>query len=335
MKNMETIVYKLPQIKDKIKDTSINIIYDDVKPSKLIKYGFNQTADDLNVIELMSDSHYRAGLNFDLERNDSKNVPSTLTHAEFWEILVSFELLSSNQSILSSHPEIIDDVIKLYGDTIKSLTKVTVNKSKKNINLVIYKYSDVELDESISTQLILKDLPELFASQTTGSNMVLQLFSLQTKPTIDLVYYIASNYEFVYLFRPNITSNLSNGCYLVCTNLLKTVKFPDINDKGYVTNLLDNSIKILPSFTTCIQCINSELIPEKIITYNKIKSYLDSKVYEGLTYQEMISSQDENLAKWTEKYIKHYKDVPKYLSEGLDKTSKKCDYAEKLNNFFN
>ena len=332
MKTMKTIVYKLPQIKTK--DTAIDVVYDEVKPSKLIKYGFNQTADDLNIIELTSDPHYRAGLNFDLDRSASRKFTMAQTHAEFWEVFLSFDLLSSNQSIQTSHPDIVEDVIKIYGDKIKSLTKITVNKSKKNNNLVIYKYSDIELDESISVQLILKDLPELLGSQTTGSNMVIQLFSLQTKPTIDLIYYITSNYQSVYLFKPNITSNLSSSCYLVCTNLLKNVNFPKVNDKGYVTNILDKSVKIPVSFTTCIQCYNSEIIPQKIITYNKIKSYLDSKVYEGLTYQEMISSQDENFSIWTEKYIEHYKDVPKYLSEGLDRTNKKCDYLEKLNNLF-
>jgi hypothetical protein len=164
--------------------------------------------------------------------------------------------------------------------------------------------------------------------------MVLQLFSLQTKPTIDMIYNITSHYESVYLFRPNITPNLSNSCYLICTNLLKTVIFPKISEKGYVISLFDSSIKILPGFTTCIQCYNSEIIPQKIITYNKIKAYLDTKVYEGVTYQEMIAAQDENLAKWTDKYVKHCKDAPKYLSEGLNLTDNKCNYLEKLNSLF-
>ena len=334
---METVVYKFPSIKKQLAEKSIDVVYDYEKPAKLIKYGFNHAADELNIVELTSDSHYRAGLNYDFETINNKDFFPTLTHAEFWEILLSFELLSSDQTIKTSHPEILEDIIERYGKLVKKLTKVTINKSKKNNNLVIYKYSDVEIDESVSAQLILKDLSDIVLAQSTGSNMAIQLASLHTEVMIDLVYYLSTQYEMLYLFRPNITSNLSCSSYLICTNLLKVINLPEIEQSSdkFVIKLLDRSVKIPPEFTTCIQCFNSEIIPQKIVTFNKIKTYLDSKVYEGATYQEMIVRQNENIKEWIDKYINNIKDIPKSLSKGLDRTSQKCDYIGKLNSLFN
>src|SRR5579872_1438748 len=202
---METIIFQIPQSKHKLK--SVNITYDSIKPSKLIKYGFNHEVNNLNLVELTSDPHYTAGLNFDLEK---KPVYSnfSLTHAEFWEIFVTFDLMTNDQSIKTSHPDIVEDLIKTYGELVKKVTKVTVNKGKKS-NLIIHKYSDVELEEVAALQLILSDIPDMLASQSKGSTMVMQLFSLQTNPMIELIYYLFTHYETVYIFRPNVTSNLN------------------------------------------------------------------------------------------------------------------------------
>lgn len=326
---METIIFQIPQSKHKLKE--ITITYDSIKPSKLIKYGFNHEVDNLNLVELTLDSHYTAGLNFNFERKPV--YPDfSLTHAEFWEILVTFDLMAPNQSIRTSHPDVIEDLIKTYGELVTKLTKVTVNKSKKS-NLVLHKYSDVELEEVTALQLILSDLPDILSSQSKGSTMVMQLFSLQTNPMVEFVYYLSTHYETVYLFRPNVTSNLSCGSYLICTNLLDTISLPkvEIPQDMYVSSL---SLQISPEFTTCIQCFNSEIIPQKIVTYNKIKAYLDSKVYEGATYQEMVMAQDENVSKWNVKYVDKLKDLPKTLTSGLERTQKKCDFTSKLESLF-
>lgn len=343
---MEYIVYKFPPIKGYSKEKLFEIAYDTTKAPKLIKYGFNQIADSLDLLSLTTDDHYRAGLNFDFERSDAKGVKNIgsksfdktfdMTFAEFWEIFITFDLLSTEQSIQTSHPDIITNLINAYNKLVKK-TKSSVSNSKKNNTLVIYKFSDVELDENVLVQLLLSKLSELMQYQIKGSSMILQLYSLQTEIMIEIIHFLVLSYTDVYLYRPNITSNLSNNCYIICTNLNQIIDLPKMKftDDTNIVKLFSNSIKTDQQITTIIQCYNSETVPENIIIYNKIKKYLDSKVYEGLTYQEMIDKQNENTDKWISKYVTNIDKLSKLLTEALNKTSDKCNYVDKLNNLFN
>lgn len=339
------IIYKFPAIKESIKTDLLNIEYYKNKPSKLIKYGFNHIEDDLDLISLTTNDHYKSGLNFDFTRNDKKSIKNVgidtfgklfnTTYAEFWEIITVFNILKTNNNVYTSHADILNDILDNYGKMANKLNKITINNSK-TYDVILYKFSEPDVHENVSVHLLLTELSNFMNTQNKGGSMILQLFSLQTDIIVNIMYFIASYYENVYLFRPDIVSNLSTSCYLVCSSLKQTVKLNNVKIPSdmFVHKLFKRPINIQSDFTTIIQCFNSEIVPQKINTFYEIKKYLDSKVYEGVTYTEMLQHQDKNTDIWIKKYVTDITKLSELLSKNLEQTSKKCDYVTKLNDLF-
>ena len=71
-------------------------------------------------------------------------------------------------------------------------------------------------------------------------------------------------------------------------------------------------------------------MPQKYEIYYRIKQYLETKVYEGATYQEMISHQNDNTTKWLETFT-NLPDLKLILTKILETTTNKCNYQAKLN----
>jgi len=104
-----------------------------------------------------------------------------------------------------------------------------------------------------------------------------------------------------------------------------SVDFPKTPPDSFVHHIIKEEV---PSgLTTIIQCFNSEIIPLRIETYFKIKTYLDGKVYEGATYQEMKESQDKNSNEWCDKFSKINQDqMEKILESSIKKTDSNCNH---------
>ncbi len=306
---MNPIIFMVPAI-DLIQIDDSNLIYDFQPSPKLIKYGFNNINEQLDIMSLTSNPYYRVGLNFDFERNDDQSITKIgskffnydkfdKTYAELWEIISNFKLLDNNKSISTSHTETITNIAINYQKLRANNKKYDIVdiESDKKVDLVIDKISDVDIDENAVVQYILLKLHKYLEKQSIGSSMVLEMFGTQTQVTIELIYYLSSLYTQAYIIRPIISSDFSDEKYLVLINLREKNIFPKIisSDDTYIVSL--NVPKIPISLTSIVQCINSYIMPKKYNRYKIIKNYLDTKVYEGATYQDMINTQNKNTQK--------------------------------------
>lgn len=351
---MEPIIYTLPKIDKSIEISELNIYFDDQASPKLMKFGFNNINEQLDLIKLTSIPYYKTGLDFDFDREDENGIyfkasaqlktdEFDLEFAEFWEILNIFGLLNNNQNIYTTHPKTIKNIISVYQNytnskiiynVIEKETKKSAKTTKTTANLTINKYSNIDIDENAAIQFIINDLPDLFNIQNENSNMILQLFNMQTKTTAEIINYLTSLYNEAYLMKPTVTSDLSDNKYLILLGLKKTQNFtiPLHPENIYLASL---GIKqISNDLVTIIQCMNSDIIPKKYKKYNKIKKYLDTKVYEGATYQEMLNTQNENAKKWLETFL-NFDKMKSLLDQTIQKSKDKCSTYAQLVNLLN
>lgn len=319
---------------------------DSVPSPKLIKYGFNSIGNQLNMVAITVVPQYRAGLEIDFNRTDNKSFGNLVakmfkiksvnqTFAEFWEIFTLFNLLTTPQRIysLTEIPELAD-IIDAYSKLTQSKTpKSIITKDKPTV--FCYKYSDVDIDENAAVHFITINLPTLLKSQTPGSSLILQLYSIQTQISIDIINLLSLLYVESYIVKPSAVSDLSDCKYLVLINLIKPVDFKiptNINaSEMYVSGLgLDN----LPdNNSSIIQCFNSIIIPKKYKRYSIIKSYLDTKVYEGATYQELIAKQDANCQTWLTTFS-DIPNIPQITADAIKISDTSCvKYSELVNVF--
>lgn len=340
---MDTTIYSFGKPDKPIESTELNFEFDDNPAPKLIKYGFNNITEELDLTDLMTNPHYKAGLSFDFERKDDLSFTTLVetdfniknfnqTFAEFWEILTMFNLLNNDQNILTSNKKEVQNIIDLYKKMSKDKNKLVIAKDNDNkISLIIQKYSNINIDENAAIQFIINDLPLLLQSQTTNGNMILQLFNTQTQAMAEIIYYLTNFYNEAYLIKPTVIPDLSNSKYLVLIGLNDNPKFiiPKHPKNVYLHSI---GLKTLPNnFTTVIQCFNSDIMPRKYRKYHQIKSYLDTKVYEGATYQDFIIKQNENSKKWLE-IFKDLSGISKVTDDTIQKSSKRCSVYNKLAN---
>lgn len=339
---MEPIIYKLPRPTEALQLLNDNIFYDTYPSPKLIKYGFNYLSDQLNMVELTSTPYYKTGLEIDFDRVDKDSISSqaakifttnkfSRTFAEFWEILTIFGLLEGNQNIYSNTPDVVNDIISSYQSIRKSKNSLTTSKGKST--LVLYKYADTDIDENAATEIIVNELPKLVSNQTKGASMILQLFGLQTQITAEIMYYLASLYEEAYIVKPVATSDLSNNRYIVLIKLRNQINItlPSKMGDQYLVSIGANPPQ---DFETPIQCMNSITVPNKYKKYYAIKAYLNTKIYEGPLYQEMIKNQNSQAGKWIAEFT-NFGSLPAILASILERTDKTCTKYSELMKFFN
>lgn len=346
------IVYKFPDKPNKpIK--LIDIIFDDEPAPKLLKYGFNQMIEKLDLASIISNPHYKAGLNYNFDRHDILSIQTKckkifgldkdINDAElklfctYWEILNIFSLLDKNPSILTNQIDIFKNIETTHKKIFKSKLKISYDKfdSKDTSDLIFRSYSKIDIDENAWIHLVLNELPTLLQHQTKGANMVIQLFEMQTDVTVELIYYLGTLYQEMYIMKPLVVSNLSNEKYLVLINLIADVskqKFPKISPDIYVSQLdIDNSVP--ETVINIVQCINSELVPVKLQTYNEIKKYLGTNVFEGITYDEMILDQNMYTDVWIDIFT-NKKNMEEILDKNIKLTVTKCDHVTEWKNLF-
>lgn len=346
---MEPLVYAMPKYDQTIKPSELVIRFDDHASPKLIKYGFNNIGNQLDMVMLTSNPSYKVGLEFDFEQTDKYSIVDQAqqnfgiknfdqTFGELWEIFTLFGLLDSDQTIFSpQNGSTIANIVNSYQKITNDKYKIRVvdnNDKMTNITTIVYKYSDIDIDENAAVQFIINKLPELLAIQSEGSNMILQLFNMQTQITSEIIYLLNNLYTGAYLIKPSIVSDLFDTKYIVLMGLKSkfTLVVPEHSNDVYLSSLGFDNLPV--NFDTTIKCMNSDIIPKKFKHYNIIKSYLDTKVYEGATYQKMIELQKMNTKKWLETFsnIKNLKNI---LDNSLNKTNTKCSTYTQLINIFN
>lgn len=340
---MEPLIYKLPISSKLIKFDDLKICYDNNPSPKMIKYGFNHINDDLDMIKLTSDVHYKAGLEFDLDNINNKIIQDSTPEyklinlksgfMELWEIIMLFDLFNKNQSIYTNDTKTMNNIINTYKTLFQTNYEYNVtNKIANKMTLVIFRFSDIDISEDSIVHFIITNVNNLMSVQNKGSDMILQLFGMQTQITTELIYYLSSLYNGAYIIKPMIISELYDCKYIFLTDLKQEimVSFPKELDRNYIFSLgLSNDASIYKT-ENIIQCINSYCIPKKYLRYHYIKKYLDIKVFEGSRYQEMVNDQEKNLKEWLITYT-NLKKCSLLLNKVLDKTNEDCSIYNQIN----
>lgn len=164
-------------------------------------------------------------------------------------------------------------------------------------DITIKKYSDINIGENAIIELIWNDLKEILKEE----NVAIQLYNIETKISAELIYYLSTLYYESYLYKPIISSILSDSKYLVLINS-KRIKIPLFpKNNKYLTSL---SLIVPENIIINIQQINSKLMAEKYNKYLEIKEYLDTQIYEGATYHEFIEKQKQNIKEWIKLFKK-------------------------------
>lgn len=340
---MEPIIYVLP-VSNQIKLDKGKFHYENNPSPKLLKYGFNNMTEQLDLESITIVPQYQAALGFGFEKkNENMMISSNMseffkisdvdvTFVEFWEILILFGFLTRDQNIYTSHPKTIEDVTKTFQSTSGSKYNYQIN-GKNTTSLVVFKYGDsnVEVDENAGIQLLSNNLEKLLTIQDKGASMILQLFGLQTQISAEIVYYLSSLYNEAYLIKPLVISELSNSRYIVLKDLKELItSIPKFNSSSdtYLTSI---GLKPIPiGIDNIIQCMNSFIMPIRQNKYYQIKKYMNTKVYEGGTYHEMIHVQNQNINNWT-KFFSNFDNMNKIFDQSLKKSMSKCtDYQQLL-----
>jgi len=320
---MEPIIYPLP----KISIDNYQYVFDIHPCPKLIKFGFNNINYKFDLVELTANQHYKNGLNFNFDSNDSFGIVTKAKNifnmeideifAEFWELILLFQLFKNNQNIITSHEREMKNIISLYSKLLNTSNKYSIVKA--SASLIIYKFSIVDVDENSYVKLLMKHR-NIFDLIDKGGNMIIQIFNIQTAVMAEIVGLLSSYFRESYIVKPQISSDLSDSKYIV---LLDCQKKPNIEEPKSNEYIISLGINLTEDFVNIIQCLNSTIIPLKYIKYQEIKKYLDSKIYTGATYQEFIDKQNKYAEKWIQNYS-NLGNIPDLFKEQVDKYNKSC-----------
>lgn len=337
---MKSVVYALPRI-EPIDLAMVKPLFTSQAPPRLIKYGFNNIGNQLDLLALTSNPFYKSGLQFDLTRTDPSSFSNqvskqfhidnakliTPAFTELWEIMALFDLFKTLTTSVtySQHAAV---TLNLIANTYLAMTKAkgksthTITDSNKGgSQLAVCWYANIDIEEGARVLKLGLELASALEQLATGGSLIIQLFNLHTQPTAEIITLLASCFDNAFIVRPSTVSDLSSCKYLVLQGLIAPVQgLPALATSDLYLQSLGLTVPL--PISTSIQCINSFLVPYAYSRYNIIKAYLDLKVYEGATYQEFIQAQNANTIDWLTTFAD-----PAAASQTLDAHIKATDEA--------
>ena len=258
---------------------------------KLLKYSHSTLDPSSQYIEMTSIPQYVAGLELN-PKAFIKQIEDTLSvkgidreFLELFEILTVFKLgaINSNEA------------------TITKLNKLFKTKTS---NTYLYRYAQTDLDEAVSLTHLITELPKIFKEAKPKANIILQIMGTQSQPSAELIYYLASLCEDLYIYKPQVVSAIFDMKYLILIDIKSLPKLDKA--KEYVQAL---SLDVPKEIDNTIQCMNAVLMSKKIERYLIIQNYLKTQIYEGTYHQQLLDIQKENADKWIDTFAKPKEDL--------------------------
>lgn len=259
-----------------------------------------------------------------------------------WVLFEYLEIFHNNYSENNHHIKDIECFSKNNSEIIYSLKKVFKNQSlniKQNkvnniltdiskndtmndqakIDLFIFDVSNVNILETEinETEIFLLYLPKILLKLKQGGNIVISLEDSYSVVIHDILFYLNSIFEKVYISRPNIMITGDNHRYIICKKMERKIELTEINNLlrffYYQIVLLNNknalntSIRIfeqdIPMFFKCkideINCIYGQ----QILEYTMM--VVNNKQHELYSYYKV---RNEKIDSWI-KIHKHYLNI--------------------------
>lgn len=343
---MDSLIYQLPTTQDTIAPEKIIASVDYAPSPRLLKYGYNHSLSKINMREIYDNPHHYVGLSVDYQSKESDNI-NTVAKKIFgkinvteelcclWEIVVLLEIFNNVETILTNRKETMEIIAQIYSKLKnKKIEVFDFNETiKDDVQLVIYLIDDV--DESVSISMLLNALPKLLSVQQKGAQMIFPLANCQTQLCVELLYYLTSIYNTAYLTKLMVSNTLSASRFVVLQDKKDSnKKIPEFNypKKDYHLITLGLSHFVTDNFVNTIQCCNSAIDFNILRALYEIKKYISEKVFEGASYQVMLTGQREMAKKWLEIVIDGPSDKTKeYRNKIVEKCMQPCNYTEQLN----
>lgn len=338
---MDLIIYDLSIQMDN--PVELDVLTDTNPNPKLIKFGHNSIGGKLDMMFIVSNTHYKDGLQYDFTNTTPDSITTIgnktfgittfdQTFAEMWEIFTLFNLFEKNKTVYSpEHTSTLQQLVDCY-KVFNSKTKIEIKNN--NPSTIFYKYSEIDLDENTALRFIMKNVPELMKNQEVGSALIVQIFDIQTSVSLQILYLLSIMYQEAYIMKPTIVPDISASKYLILINKKNKniLKFPTIDDNLYISSF--GTFPIPEQYENIVQCFNSEILPKRYKQYIKIKNYLESKVYDGAIYQDLLNEQNKNSVKWIDTFGKT-ENLSELLTSALKKSSDNCHSYSNLVDIFN
>lgn len=328
---MEPRIYILPKITDNNEKTNVIVSFDNYPSPGLLKLGYNDIDEGIDLFGITSNSDYKIFNNIDINKKTIGEFgffPSITTEkAELLEIINIFNLIQSDQDIYTSEYDDLEDILKTKKKDNKIIKKID---SKTEVSLVIHKISSISIDENGVCLILVEILDSLIKSQKIGANMVLQLFDMKTLITVEILNYINSMYEECFVVNCCSSDIFENSRYLVCLGLKKKILLGDITipNNMYISSIGFNDIS--NEFMEIIKFINIENILIKTNIFQKMEKYGDIKNENQDEYNNIIINQTNNIKKWINLFSKE--NSKELLDECLKKSTEKISKSKKIIN---
>lgn len=307
---------------------NLNPVYDTNPAPALIKYGFNFLATNYAVPEVTQDPNHLTALRYDLTNHDTDNfahaiVTKAALTAKFmpkltfqvltlWEIFWLFQLwqqkaISAADTSASTDIATVYEIYhKIYPDaSSKPEISTKVKSSSASIHLIMPS-PKVDIDENAYVLFLIEALTTIVELAASDSALILQVFGIQTAITVEILAVIASFYKTSYIYRPVAAYDLTTDKYFVALGFKSAASKPDASALKAITdkikqenlNLTSVGITISAQIHQQIQRLNGYLIPEQYAQFMRIKKYLQSGIFTGAIYQELVTAQQDRAKNW-------------------------------------
>ena len=331
------VIYQLPSI-NKIIVENENVRHHINAAPGLLKYGYNYIDSDMDLMSFSSNSNYKSALDISYDRVDENSIEyvinntfglsdPSVTDMELWEIFSLFDLVKKGCKISCQIAPDVDKLVESYSKY-HHIDDVKYIPESNKVNLAIFATTHIAVDESAHTQLILSLISK--SNLEKNGSMIVQLFGPSTAPTVQLAAFLTGYFDFAYVIKPTITSEIAQYIYLVLIKSKEPLPSLPSNLLHVPNYISDIGINVPAPIDSVFVCLISQLITKRHARYNTIKSFLSSKLYEGDAYDEYKSFQDKLVEYWKQTHL----DLSKAKAELDRSVSQKQDACSVYNDIY-
>ena len=270
----------------------------------------------------------------------SKLKPKTNLFYEFLEIMYTlnifddYKIRNINTLNVSPNFEDVQECIEMtreqfIEDSITTFTETSIclhyfiSKNEKSEKINKYDFIFYDALDVKYTKYVIKLTQLLFIilnCQNSGGTSIIKINNLFCKQIVDVLYFLSSIYEKIYIIKPNVSNILNDDKYIVCkgfilnnnsdknyetircnliTHFNDYVKNKNFNEKTIVSSFIDYDVPCY--FINKIDDINVILGQQKLETYDQVFNLFKNKNCEDKL--ELIKKLNiQKSIAWCEKY---------------------------------